>query len=289
MSDITNAPTADDIASVFTGGPAAPSPEPAPTPSPQPAPGPPASVAPVPSQFSPTPPVPPVGAAPLPVPGTPTPAPAPAPDPLATTLEGINRTLTELPGQMQRAATPQSPAPQQPTDDTPEYRFQLPSALMQAMTSEDPRVAQQGMEVYAQGLAREVHRTVIAHTMQRIERQVMPAMQQMIQRQAAQAELFRDFYGNHKDLDNDQLRPHVIEVAKRLLTPTTRWNAQFRDQLAGEVRKMFNMQAPGSPAPAPAPALPAPPGIGLQPGTRGGPGYVPRTVVDDIADTLKGI
>lgn len=289
MSDTSFAPTESDIASVFTS---APSPEPTPAPaeqpstpslSPTPAPSP--SPAPTPTP-SPSPPVPAPGAvAPA---MTPSPAPAPAPDPLAQTLEGINRTLEGLPAQMQRVQQPPAP-PQAPQDDTPQYRYDVPPELMAAMNNEDPNVQRQGLAHYATGISRTVHQQAMANVKAMITRDVVPAVQRMIQTSLAQAELFRDFYGTHKDLDNDNLRQHVMAVAQSLVTPQTKWNAAFRDQLATAVRQRMNMPAPGAaPAPAPVPApTPPPPGM-FQPGTRGGPGFAPRTTVDDIADTLKG-
>lgn len=148
-------------------------------------------------------------------------------------------------GDQTQAQSKQEEKPVDPLKQIPDYVYDIPDPLLQAMNSEDPAERKQGMQVLIQGVAKGIHERVAHAAIKRIEA-VQAAVPQMIQAQMQSAQtaqtVSQDFYGKYPQLNNPALKPLIQTVAKQYMETvkaTTgqepQWNEQLRDEIAKKV------------------------------------------------------
>ena len=206
------------------------------------------------------------------------------------TLMETVRTLTEN----QAKAAPADTAPAGPAATVPAYDVNIPDQLMQMLDSEDQGHRRAAMAALVKATAQTVHQNVMQHVEQHINETVPGMVTGQVGQGNLQTEVFKDFYGSFKDLNNPRLRPLVVAEAIALSQETgvTTWSNAFRDALGARVKALIggNGNAAGGlpPATAPAPQPPAQLLPGTQPPGSGTPSAVGPNSPADIAGTLFG-
>lgn len=167
------------------------------------------------------------------------------------------------------------------------YTFNLPDELMAAINSEDPKERKGAMQYMISGVGAAIHKQVEQEFTKTIEalttRMPQFIQQAVIEREQARA-VFDDFYGTYKQFNRPELYPLVTNVAKAVMKEKklTQWGPEARDAVAARLNQLMGANAAAAPA---APAKPA-----TQPAMFGGsnarPAASPKTVQDDIAETL---
>lgn len=180
------------------------------------------------------------GNPPTPTPGAQPTELAPILNRLATVLE---RPAASAPGQTQ--AQPQTPAYAQ----VPDYGYNIPPQVMAGLSSEDPQVATQALGTILTGVSRNVHQVVMQSARQMIQQSLIPHIKQEMQNAIAAAEIFRDFYGDYKDLNDERFRPLIVSEAERLAKtqgPNFSYGPNFKQALAQAVYALLGRQVPGA-------------------------------------------
>lgn len=184
--------------------------------------------------------------------GSQAPQPAPTPaqlDAREVELGELRRQLSEMQGMitaMRQPAPPvQNAAPQQPVaDDLPSYQFPIPPALMQAMASEDVSERTTAVQHLVAGIGRAVHRQIRTEMEGRF-RTLPDQFGQIIQSREQAREIFNDFYGTYKDLNDPMFYPLVQAVHQSLGSDGQTWSAKLRDKIATAVYAKLGRQMPG--------------------------------------------
>ena len=229
-------------------------------------------------------------------PGTPpgnpaTPAPGAQTADLAPILQRLTTVLERPAAPAGAPAQPQTPAYAQ----VPDYGYNIPDQVMQGLSSEDPAIAKQALGTIATGISRHVHQTVLSMTRQMIQQSLIPHMKQEMESAIAAAEIFRDFYGDYKDLNDNAFRPMIVAEAQRLAQThgaNFAYGPQFKQQLAAAIYAKLGRQMPGAQAPQGQPQAqytpPAPPGmVGGGNGGRPMGGSTQGTMQDEIAELVN--
>lgn len=172
--------------------------------------------------------------------------PPPQPDP---TLQEIRDLL---------ASQTKSAQTEQPAASVPKYNLAMPPQVVQALRSEDEKEFALGMHAVINGIANRIWQDVTQH----LQTEFAPAIVQQAQVQTTQrTELQRmnqDFFGTHKSLDNDLLRPLVQQAGALVLRARAAqgqsldWSTELRDAIADEVYKVVPHLRPAPPAASPA-------------------------------------
>lgn len=136
------------------------------------------------------------------------------------------------------AGKPAAPA----QSDEPNYDFNIPDQLVQALTNEDPAVFKQGVAGFAKGIGLGVHKqvtTYIEKTIPQMLEKALPALiNQHMQGYNSRKAIFDDFYGTYKELNNPKLYPLIGQITQEVQTElkTTQWTPAVRDTVAKRVK-----------------------------------------------------
>ena len=161
-------------------------------------------------------------------------------------------------------------APQEAAGAAPEapaYAVEIPDQLANAIFSEDPAQARQGLNYMVNSIMNKLHADFSAALQQQsaaIVQQVSRDVPQRIYQEQSAAQqaktIHDDFYGTYPEFNKPELKPLVqtvtLEKAKARLAAglSTDWSKEFRDDIAQTLRLIFAAGAPPAPAPAPRPA-----------------------------------
>lgn len=182
-------------------------------------------------------------------PGQPEPAaaqpgqPAPTPDPRDETLRALQTELAQLRGQVQAYSQPRQPEPTgQPQQPPRRYNFSAPPQVMDALRSDDASVATQTFFTLLSDMAENVHRTVMQEVQHGLAPHLLRAAATQADTTAQTQRVEHDFYGTHKDLDQEHLRPLVRTVATNYLQELgprfKSYTPEFRDEVARRTREL---------------------------------------------------
>lgn len=197
-------------------------------------------------------------------------------------LTKLLETQSRLIEDMQKAQAQPQPKDQPEEDQLPEYNFNVPPQLMQAIESEDPAVRKQGIESLLRGVAMAVHRNIRDESNAFQNKRLPDMVNAMIQQSTVASEVHRDFYGKYPELNQPHLRHLVQQVGAEIMqqTRTTQWSPRLRDAIAARVKQVVQF----GPQPSAQPPAPVPPanfgGTPRQP-------LAPTTPSDDVKDTLE--
>jgi hypothetical protein len=166
------------------------------------------------------------------------------PDPRDEALRALQTELAQLRGQMQGLAQPRQQEPvQQPQQPQRRYNFSAPPQVMEALRSEDPGVATQTFFTLLSDMAENVHRTVMQEVQQGLAPHLLRAAVTQADTTVQTQRVEHDFYGAHKDLDQEHLRPLVRTVAANYLTELgprfKSYTPDFRDEVARRTRELI--------------------------------------------------
>lgn len=195
-------------------------------------------------------------AAPAAAPATPaTPTPAPGAKPLDVTIQEMAATIRQLTEPKPAAAAPQ-PEPQ-----APKFNLGIPPQLVAAMNSEDDKERALALHAVVNGVANHVWDAVQHH----IVNEVIPGMARIAEAQHAQRTkvqgIYDDFYGTHKTLADEKLRPLIQAVGQSIAQTraaagkSVEWSNELRDEIAEAVYTLVPPLRPaaGTPTPQPKP------------------------------------
>lgn len=160
---------------------------------------------------------------------------------LRAQVEQLQQMLVQQGQQQQQPAKQAAEAPA-----LPNYAVQIPPQILKLLDSEDPTERAQGLSNLVEGTSVMVHRNMrqeMATVVQELLK-VMPGLAQhqagsMVTAQTVQ----QDFYGAHPDLNNELLRPMVMQVAQKLMGDRKwagqGWSGELRDTIAQTVREQL--------------------------------------------------
>lgn len=232
--------------------------------------------------------------------------------------EQLRRQMAEtnqlLQQMLQQRAQPQpqqaSGQETQTQPDLPAYEFNIPSEMQQLIDSEDAAERARGLKMYAQGIARAVHKTIRDTELPAVEKMMDERVSRTTQQARAQQEVEReserirqDFFQAYPDLNNQvghmvvglAYQQEVQELQQKGINPTKlNWDAALRNKIGERARSILGQMRGGSASqPQPQPTtqqvpkrVPAQPGGGG--GTRPAPG--PKLTEEDemLMDTVHG-
>lgn len=141
----------------------------------------------------------------------------------------------------------------------PEYAFTIPDAMMNLVDSEDPAERRQGMAAMAQGVAQTVHGQMMEQVQSMFTQVVPQTVMNVVNQQNQAKAIFEDFYGANPELNQEDLKPLVVQVAEAAFKESgaTEWSPALRDTIATRVKTILGQ---GKPAPVRIAAAPASPG-----------------------------
>lgn len=130
------------------------------------------------------------------------------------------------------------------TEDTPKvpaYSFTIPDQLMTLLDSEDPTERRQGIAAMAQGIAQTTHQQVLGQVQGMFTSIVPQTVMNVVQEQNYSKAIFEDFYGTHKDLNREELKPLITQTAETVWkeTKAQQWSPKLRDTIAQRVRTIL--------------------------------------------------
>jgi hypothetical protein len=222
------------------------------------------------------------------------PAAAPQKTPHEVALEAANAQLEQLRQTVARQAEAmanfvkqqekkpvEGQQPAAPEAAKPAYTVEVPPQLFEAIRSDDPEVARQGLNVMVNSVMNRVHKDVstllaereaaiIAHVSQAV-----PArMQQQTEVETQARQVHDDFYGTFKELDVPELKPLVTQVATSIAQEVARqgyspaWTPEFRNAVGERVRAILRATNGGQQSPPPPPPPTSAPAAQIRGGVR---------------------
>lgn len=180
----------------------------------------------------------------------------------------------------------ETPDPRTP----PAYNFQMPDALIEKLTSQNPEDFKVGLNAYANGIANAVHAQAFKH----IEEYFQPMLQAMpqnvfaqIQAQRAAEEVKKDFYGRYAEFDKPILHPVIKQIGEQLAKEgkVTQYTPEFGDAIAAKARELLGITA--APAAAKPNAPKTPPKMLPSQGSRVAPSSE-DALAKEVADVIFG-
>lgn len=187
-----------------------------------------------------------------------TPSEEPAED-LRAQLKAQEEIISQMRRQQQ---TPTEKPKEEKPGEEPDFSFNIPGELVKLMESEDPGERQQGMALFAQGIARAAYNTA-AQRIQALQQQQIPNMiTQMLTLHDQARAVAEDFYGSNPDLNRAELRPFIRETARVVAEETgaQSWTPELKRKVEQRVRQTLGLKKPT--APKPKPPSPTPKGGG---------------------------
>lgn len=191
------------------------------------------------------------------------------------------------------------PMGQTPTAaNLPAYDYEIPDALVEALSHDDAAVRRRGIQALVKGTAISVHQQIMATLEPKFQELQSSTISRMTEQQrvANQREAIKaDFYGRYPQLSDPALAPFVASVTEKVMAETglTSWSEQLRDAVGMRALQILGRApAPNVQAPAQAqaqnvrPAVPAPP-----PAMRGSNNRPPMAgsgSVDEVYDLVFG-
>lgn len=142
-------------------------------------------------------------------------------------LQMQGQQATQQPGQQNQQAQQQSP-----------FNLNVSDDIINAMGSEEPAVRKQGLNTLLNALATRIRDQITQNDLpQAIQTHVPQYVQQGQQSSAMQQQIASDFYGQFPQLNNDQLRPFVHQVAEQVMRETgaQSWTAELRNAIGMRV------------------------------------------------------
>lgn len=248
----------------------------------------------------------PAAAAPAPATAKPSEPAAPVVSPEVRALQESLKNATDLiEAYKSKGSAPAAPAAAQPkaapaAEEGPKWNFTIPDQLVEALSTDDPVKFKQGLAGMAQGVAQATYNQV----QQNMERMIQPLIEKMIpqlvQRSMGQKtesdNIFNDFYGTYKELNNPKLYPLVGKITAEVMgeLKTDKWSAAVRDTVGQRVKDLIASIAGMGPAGQPQNSAPAaalapkhPPMFGGG-NSRAGSANSTTDLEREIADTLFG-
>jgi len=169
---------------------------------------------------------------------------------------------------------------------TPAYEFTIPEQMMTLVDSEDAAERRQGIGALAQGVAQTVHAQVMEQVQGMFTQVVPQTVMSVVQQQNTAKAIFDDFYGQNPELNREELKPLVVQVAEAAFkeSKAQEWSPALRDTIATRVKSILGQGKTTTPAKVPAKA-PAGPSSGRQ--SRGNNASTPAAAqADDVASLL---
>ncbi len=131
----------------------------------------------------------------------------------------------------------------------PEYNFDVPDKLVEALTSSEVPTFKKGVQALIQGMAGAVHAQMIAHVQEMYNPRFesVPAMiMQTLQAQAKAKAVSDDFYGKYPQFNHPQLKNLVKQTGEVLAKKLgkTDWDEELRDAIANEMTGILSAVKP---------------------------------------------
>ena len=149
---------------------------------------------------------------------------------------------------------------QQQQADEPSFRFTIPQELHNLLNSDEATERQQGLSLFAEGIARGAFQQAQARLEQALTERIPQIVNERIAQSRNQQQMKEDFYGSHPDLNNEAFAPVILQVARQVAQEKgyESWNKDLRDTTATRVRKLLQMPEPkkGKAAPRPPATVP---------------------------------
>lgn len=168
----------------------------------------------------------------------------------------------------------------------PDYAFTIPDGLMNLMDSEDTAERRQGIGALAQGVAQTVHKQMLGQVQEMMSSVVPQTVMNVVQQQTQAKAIFEDFYGTHQDLNKEELKPIIVQVAEKVMKEagTQEWSPKVRDVIAARVKSLLQQgTAPVAPA-APTTPPASPGGVRQSRANNSAPGA--DALADDVGALL---
>lgn len=172
----------------------------------------------------------------------------------------------------------------------PAYNFQMPDALIEKLTSQNPEDFKIGLNAYANGIAAAVHAQAFKH----VEEFFKPLFESLPQSVFAQIEarksaeeVKKDFYGRYAEFDKPILYPVIQKIGEQLAKEgkVTKYTPEFGDAIAAKARELLGITAQAAPK---APIAPkAPPKMLPSQGARVAPSSE-DSLSREVADVIFG-
>lgn len=130
----------------------------------------------------------------------------------------------------------------------PEYDFELPDKLIEALSSQDPNQFKVGLTAFAKGVANAVHQQMYSHLQkvynprfESMPEQIMSALQAKTNAKA----IHDDFYGKYPEFNKEPLKPVIKQIAEQVAKDLniTDYNEKLRDAIALKARELFGIVA----------------------------------------------
>jgi len=174
-----------------------------------------------------------------------------APSPEILELRAQLGTLERL---MQGGGQPAAAEP--PTDDTPSYMLRIPDEIIAGMESEDPKVRRDALGLLVAGIGRTVHRTIMERVGQQFQ-QIPQMISQIHSATSTRKQVFDEFYGQYKDLNQKHFYPLVQEAAKQVMAETkaNAWTPVLSKAIAIRAYQLLGRPVPGAPVVAARPPV----------------------------------
>lgn len=172
----------------------------------------------------------------------------------------------------------------------PAYNFQMPDALIEKLSSQNPEDFKVGLNAYANGIAAAVHAQAFKH----VEEYFKPLFESMPQNVFAQIEarkaadeVKKDFYGRYAEFDKPVLHPVIKQIGEQLAKEgkVTKYTPEFGDAIAAKARELLGIVA--APAVVKPNAPKAPPKMLPSQGARVAPSSE-DSLSREVADVIFG-
>lgn len=181
-----------------------------------------------------------------------------------------------------------------PEDPMLNYMYEVPQAVAQALTSEDPNIRVKATNAMHAVFARTVHQRVRQDVAQMIKTELPKLVTSMLSEHTRKQQIRSDLYGNYPELEDERIAPVIQNIAAKVMSQQgfTTWNRKVADKIAEEIFSLMpgirrgTSQAPQAQQQiATQPQVTTPPALitnGSRPASNG------AGLVDEITNTLFG-
>lgn len=123
----------------------------------------------------------------------------------------------------------------------PLYDFKIPVETLGKVFSENVEERAQGLAQIMQGTAMAVHRNLTQVMNQYAQQEIPRVIQGHMEMQQAKQSIHNDFCGTYPELNRDEVKPLVLQVAQQVMQETgqTGWSNKLRDLTAQKVKAII--------------------------------------------------
>ncbi len=121
------------------------------------------------------------------------------------------------------------------------YDFKIPVETLSKVYSENVEERAAGLAQIMQGTAIAVHRNLTQIMNQYAQHEIPRVIQGHMELQQAKQSIHNDFYGTYPELNREELKPLVLQVAQQVLQETglNGWSNKVRDLTAQKVKSVI--------------------------------------------------